>query len=704
MNAEIVDIIDVHIDDLQELQVNMDMPEPLSLTMDLDNSLPTQEKSITIAKNGSYAITPDPAYTLKKVDVEVAVSVPYLRPKYVTFWDFMGNILAAYDEDEVATIDYPTPPDYSSLGLTHYGWSETLEDIRTTKKALDVVCRYESDTEKIHIDILVDGTEFYLGYSSKFDDPYIVNWGDGSAVESIEQSATHIYNKGSYVIEVVPPAQAEGVDNHTQVFPTEVVTGYIADKNKAYTNGCPLWHKQGSLTSASFFSIRWLVHSYRYIIKKADNVYYGTYYRNIPVNDLKGRWYQGTGTFNGKVMTAMEVNPGANAVDIRIANLAFDPYGRHIITYGDNCYNAEYVYFPEGALQRANIRFYNWWKIRKIEGIPEIEIKGRTTMNSMFNGCQSLQTLDCGKWDVSSVTTMVDMFCYCTSLQTLDLSGWDVSSVTTMNSMFYSCYSLQTLDCGKWDVSSVTDMNSMFNGCQSLQTLDVSGWDVSSVTTMRSMFNGCTSLQTLDVSGWDVSKVTTIRQMFNGCTSLQTLDVSGWDVSKVTTIRQMFNGCTSLQTLDVSGWDVSKVTTIRQMFNGCTSLQTLDVSGWDVSSVTDMYDIFYNCQSLQTLIGDHTLEEVEAGEVTALNNAGKNTYIQLRYAALLRYSSLLAVAKGAYDRKAAGLSNQTYYVNRAVYNACYNDDGTTPDAATIAARQAELTTILTTKGYNIALS
>ncbi len=73
MNAEIVDIIDVHIDDLQELQVNMDMPEPLSLTMDLDNSLPSQEKSITIAQNGSYAITPDPAYTLKKVDVEVAV-------------------------------------------------------------------------------------------------------------------------------------------------------------------------------------------------------------------------------------------------------------------------------------------------------------------------------------------------------------------------------------------------------------------------------------------------------------------------------------------------------------------------------------------------------------------------------------------------------------------------------------------------------
>ncbi len=192
--------------------------------------------------------------------------------------------------------------------------------------------------------------------------------------------------------------------------------------------------------------------------------------------------------------------------------------------------------------------------------------------------------------------------------------------------------------------------------------------------------------------------------MFRYCFSLQTLDVSKWDVSSVTTMYEMFISCQSLQTLDVSGWDVSSLTTIRQMFKGCTSLQTLDVSGWDVSSLTNMQQMFYGCQSLQSLIGDHTLEEVEAGEVTALNNAGKNTYIQLQYAALLRYSSLLAVAKGAYDRKAAGLSNQTYYVNRAVYNACYNDDGTTPDADTIKARQAELTTILTTKGYNIALS
>ena len=114
--------------------------------------------------------------------------------------------------------------------------------------------------------------------------------------------------------------------------------------------------------------------------------------------------------------------------------------------------------------------------------------------------------------------------------------------------------------------------------------------------------------------------------------------------------------------------------------------------------------MFQSCNSLRSLIGSHTLEEVEAGEVTALNNAGKNTSITLQGAALLRYSSLLAVAKGAYDRKAAGLSNQTYYVNKAVYNACYNDDGTTPDATTIAARQAALTAILTAKGYNLALS
>ena len=550
MNAEIVDIIDVHIDDLQELQVNMDMPEPLSLTMDLDNSLPTQEKSIAIAQNGSYAITPDPAYTLKKVNVEVAV--PYLRPKYVTFWDFMGNILAAYEEDEVATIDYPVPPDYSSMGLTHFGWSETLDEIRTTKKALDVVCRYESETEKIYIDILVDGTEFYLGYSSKFADPYIVNWGDGSATESFEQSSTHIYNKGSYVIDVVPPAQAEGVENTTLVSPANCVISYVADKYKSYYNGQPIEDVYGGLTRYEFQNTRWLIHSYRHISNLTRSYHWGTTYNSCAVNDLKGRFHNSYSTFLGNVLKDPILcdlyYSELPAPTIRVVDIGVCTDGRlRPIT---NCTNAEYVYFNniDNVTKSCGITFKNFYRVKKIEGIPEIEIAGRTTMNSMFSSCYALQTLDCG--------------------------NWDMSSVTTMNSMFSSCYALQTLDCGNWDMSSVTTMNSMFS----------------------------------------------------------------------------------------------------------------------------------SCLALQSLIGSHTLEEVEAGEVTAFNNAGKNSYIDLRGAALLRYSSLLAVAKGAYDRKAAGLSNQTYYVNKAVYNACYNDDGTTPDAATIATRQAALTAILTAKGFNLALS
>ncbi len=200
------------------------------------------------------------------------------------------------------------------------------------------------------------------------------------------------------------------------------------------------------------------------------------------------------------------------------------------------------------------------------------------------------------------------------------------------------------------------------------------------------------------------ANLTTMAQMFSGCISLKNPNAEDYDTSNVTNMYRMFSSCTSLQTLDASGWDVSKVTRTQEMFSSCTSLQTLDVSGWDVSKVTNMYQMFYSCSSLQTVIGSHTLEEVEAGEVTALNNAGTGTYIDLRNVPTLHYSSFLAVIKGAYDRKAAGLSNQTYYLSKAAYNACYNDDGTTPDATTIAERKAEFTALLTAKGYNLAQS
>ena len=68
----------------------------------------------------------------------------------------------------------------------------------------------------------------------------------------------------------------------------------------------------------------------------------------------------------------------------------------------------------------------------------------------------------------------------------------------TMNGMFNGCNSLTSLDVSKFDTSKVTDMNNMFYGCNALTTIDVSKWNTSKVTDMGAMFDGCSALTTLN--------------------------------------------------------------------------------------------------------------------------------------------------------------------------------------------------------------
>ena len=175
--------------------------------------------------------------------------------------------------------------------------------------------------------------------------------------------------------------------------------------------------------------------------------------------------------------------------------------------------------------------------------------------------------------------------------------------------------------------------------------------DTSMMTDMYRMFRYCSLLQNIDVSNWDVSNVTNMNGVFEGCQQLQSLDVSNWDVGGVTTMENMFLNCQLLQTLDVSSWDVSNVTNMNSMFRWCSQLQTLDVSNWDVSNVTDMFNMFSECSQLQTLIGNRTIDDVLANNISALNG--------LKVALLLSYTILDRASLRALINGLADLTGQT---------------------------------------------
>ena len=63
-------------------------------------------------------------------------------------------------------------------------------------------------------------------------------------------------------------------------------------------------------------------------------------------------------------------------------------------------------------------------------------------MNSMFEDCNSLKSLDVSSFNTANVTDMGYMFAYCSSLTELDVSGFDAPNVTGIGCMFLDCDAL----------------------------------------------------------------------------------------------------------------------------------------------------------------------------------------------------------------------------------------------------------------------
>ena len=216
------------------------------------------------------------------------------------------------------------------------------------------------------------------------------------------------------------------------------------------------------------------------------------------------------------------------------------------------------------VIVKANISYYppiddlTFFTPFITESVVEASFKGSNTskvtnMDSMFNNCSGLKSLDLSGWNTSNVTSMNQMFYYCNKLETLDLSGWDTSKVTNMRYMFYNCSGLKSLDLSNFNTSNVTNMNSMFNFCSGLASLDVSNFNTSKVTAMTQMFNFCSKLTSLDLSGWNTSNVTDMTSMFSKCSGLTSLDLSKWDISEGTVINSMFDGCSNSLTIRMVG-------------------------------------------------------------------------------------------------------------------------------------------------------
>ena len=71
---------------------------------------------------------------------------------------------------------------------------------------------------------------------------------------------------------------------------------------------------------------------------------------------------------------------------------------------------------------------------------------------------------------------------------------------TNLNSFFESCTDLISLDLSNFDTSKVTDMSYMFNKCHKLKEIKgINKFNTSNVTNMRVLFQECNELISLDL-------------------------------------------------------------------------------------------------------------------------------------------------------------------------------------------------------------
>ena len=165
-----------------------------------------------------------------------------------------------------------------------------------------------------------------------------------------------------------------------------------------------------------------------------------------------------------------------------------------------------------------------WTGVEDITGFTEPK------WHDQRNNIQSVQIIN--KFSPKTAHLMFDG---CNSLTSLNLSNIDTSDVTNMDAMFYGCRSLTSLDLSNFNTSNVIYMYNMFCGCNSLTSLDLSSFNTSNVTTMRFMFFGCESLISLNLSSFNISNVTDMSYMFRHCESLTYLEL------KVSNIPQSYS-------------------------------------------------------------------------------------------------------------------------------------------------------------------
>ena len=345
--------------------------------------------------------------------------------------------------------------------------------------------------------------------------------------------------------------------------------------------------------------------------------------------------------------------------------------------------NIEKVVFDASFANTRPTSCYYWFcgcsKLTDIEGIENLNTENVTNMNSMFDRCSALTSLDLTNFNTAKVSDMSYMFMGCSALTTIFVSDKFVTDrVTDGRDMFHMCINLIgaiEYDGSKSDHTYANYDNGYFSpeggfhayaefnnatgtltfsrglskpvGAYDLNEGDVQpAWNEQSTNINKVVFDAsfakarptscymwfysCENLTKIeDIENLNTQNVTDMSYMFYSCERLTSLDVSNFNTQNVTDMSYMFSWCAGLNSLNLSNFDTQNVEYMNNMFWSSSALKTIYVSDKFVTTkVSYGTDMFSYCTSLKGAIDfddsktDKTYANYKTGYFTKL--VGKN--------------------------------------------------------------------------------
>ena len=333
----------------------------------------------------------------------------FVYPKDINFYDYDGVLLESWTLAELQTKtalpDYPT-----HAGLTSQGWNWTLEALKATNRKMNVGATYVTDDGSTRLYITIDvlgRTTMPLYFSQTVTNDVVIDWGDGSATETVEGTGavntSHTYTSvGDFVIKLKSTTGTMTLGdtaNRKNIFgidfTTDVSKRYLTSRLKKVelNNNVVLkrafsycWCLSSLLISNGLTSNNFSLETFNSTIPKFLVI--PSSFENIRSNMFDGCHLEGISLPNSVKKIGISAFRSSRCKEITLPNLltdqndAIDEYAfsqnsylenffiptiKYVMQHSfDQCYRLQKVVIPEGIEGISVQAFYNDYSLTNI--------------------------------------------------------------------------------------------------------------------------------------------------------------------------------------------------------------------------------------------------------------------------------------------------------------------------------------------------